>query len=307
MAEILQPTGSWTFDRETLRIVPGSGKGVHTLRKTLGEVAVPLEAVAGIAYEAGRKSGRLRLRLRTGADPLAQVANGRLPDSADPYQLTVESDRSGVAEYLVEEVRNALLLEQVPGTPCDRFLLPGPSIPLTAACSDGTATFDGERVHLEWNWMAEESKSYAGPRSLAIEELSGVEWTPSVGWENGNLRFRPKGPHATIKPEHDPNSLTLWGIRQARETSGAVLLAAAVTVRLPHPASADENAPAIAPSAAGAPQTADGAPSTATPNKDAPDHDGLLRRLRELGELHQSGVLTDDEFATAKKAILDRF
>lgn len=37
------------------------------------------------------------------------------------------------------------------------------------------------------------------------------------------------------------------------------------------------------------------------------DHDGLLRRLRELGELHSTGVLTDDEFALAKKAILDRF
>jgi hypothetical protein len=36
------------------------------------------------------------------------------------------------------------------------------------------------------------------------------------------------------------------------------------------------------------------------------DHDALLRRLRELGELHRTGVLTDDEFALAKQAVLKR-
>ncbi|WP_286988830.1 SHOCT domain-containing protein [Thermomonospora sp. CIF 1] len=35
--------------------------------------------------------------------------------------------------------------------------------------------------------------------------------------------------------------------------------------------------------------------------------DALLRRLRELGELHRSGVLTDEEFAFAKQAVLRRF
>ncbi|MER6708466.1 SHOCT domain-containing protein, partial [Streptomyces fumanus] len=36
------------------------------------------------------------------------------------------------------------------------------------------------------------------------------------------------------------------------------------------------------------------------------DHDALLRRLRELGELHRDGVLTDEEFALAKQAVLKR-
>ncbi|MEZ7003473.1 SHOCT domain-containing protein, partial [Streptomyces sp. AD55] len=36
------------------------------------------------------------------------------------------------------------------------------------------------------------------------------------------------------------------------------------------------------------------------------DHDALLRRLRELGELHRSGVLTDEEFTQAKQAVLRR-
>ncbi|AXK33265.1 DUF4429 domain-containing protein [Streptomyces armeniacus] len=341
MAEIIQRAGTWTFDGSTVRIVPGSWKGVHQLRRSLGEVAVPLTAVAGIAYEAGRKGGRLRLRLREGADPLAQVASGRLTDAADPYQLAVETDRAGVAEYFVDEVRNALLLEQVPDTPCDRYLLPGPSVPLTAAGTDGTASFDGERVQIEWNWLTEESKSSGGPRTLALRELAAVEWTPATGWENGSLRFRPKGTHATVKPQHDPNCLLLWGIRQARETGGSVLLAAAVTARLPHPAASGASGapgaagaetapdagadggspsvaaagtgagPALAPAKDGTPDRTDpactgGAAGTAAGGGDD-DHDRLLRRLRELGELHKSGVLTDDEFAAAKSAVLARF
>ncbi|MFI8853614.1 DUF4429 domain-containing protein [Streptomyces sp. NPDC053499] len=306
MAEILQRAGAWTFDGETVRIVPGTDRQVHQLRKALGEVAVPLGAVAGIAYEpGGRKGGRLRLRLRDGADPLSQVASGRLPDAADPYQLAVEKDRTGVAEYFVEEVRNALLLAEVPDTPCDRYLLPGPPVPLTATGTDGTAAFDGEHIQLEWNWMAEQSKSSAGPRRLLLQELEGVEWTPALGWENGSLRFRPKGTYPALKPQHDPNCLLLWGVRQTRETGGAVLLAAAVVARLPHPLAghAAEGATGAGAGAGGA------APelSAPTPFPAAADHDGLLRRLRELGELHSAGVLTDDEFALAKKAILDRF
>ncbi|GAA2615345.1 DUF4429 domain-containing protein [Streptomyces axinellae] len=311
MAEILQRAGAWTFDGETVRIVPGTERRVHQLRKTLGEVAVPLHAVAGIAYEpGGRKGGRLRLRLRDGADPLSQVASGRLPDASDPYQLAVEKDRTGVAAYFVEEVRNALLLEEVPDSPCDRFLLPGPPVPLTASGTDGTASFDGERVQIEWNWMAEQSKTSGGPRRLALHELDGVDWTPPLGWESGSLRFHPKGTHPTLKPQHDPNCLMLWGVRQARETGGSVLLAAAIVARLPHPRSqeaasyAGTSGPA---QEAMPPVLTKGGHSGGTSAADATDHDGLLRRLRELGELHTSGVLTDEEFRLAKKAILDRF
>ncbi len=312
MAEILQRAGTWTFDGETVRIVPGTDRQVHQLRKTLGEVAVPLRAVAGIAYEpGGRRGGRLRLRLRDGADPLSQVTSGRLPDASDPYQLAVEKDRTGVAQYFVEEVRNALLLEEVPDTPCDHYLLPGPPVPLTASGTDGTASFDGERIQIEWNWMAEQSKTSGGPRRLALRELDGVDWTPALGWESGSLRFHPKGTHPTLKPQHDPNCLMLWGVRQTRETGGSVLLAAAIVARLPHPLSQDQGAASGAgvpgpPQDAVPPALTKGAAKGASPADEA-DHDGLLRRLRELGELHTAGVLTDDEFRMAKKAILDRF
>jgi len=309
MAEIIQRTGTWTFDGETVRIVPATEKHVHPLRKALGEVAVPVVALSGIAYEPGRKGGRLRLRLREGADPLAQVASGRLPDASDPYQLPVERDRTGVAEYFVDEVRHARLLDQVPDTPCNRYLLPGPSVPLTANGTDGTVSFDGERVQLEWNWMAEESKSHGGPRLFTLEELAGVEWTPAVGWENGSLRFHPKGKHPVLKPQHDPNCLMLWGIRQARETGGSVLMAAAVTARLAHPGGTEAASAADSPSAGTRPALEEARPPSLVKGgeSDAAEHDSLLRRLRELGELHREGVLTDEEFASAKKAVLARF
>lgn len=309
MAEIIQRAGTWTFDGDTVRIVPGAERQVAQLRRSLGEVAVPLEAVAGIAFEPGRKGGRLRLRLRDGADPLSQVASGRLPDASDPYQLAVEKDRMGVAEYFVDEVRNALLLEAIPDTPCDRFLLPGPPVPLTANGTDGTASFDGERIHLEWNWMAEESKTHAGPRTFTLEDLEGVEWTPAIGWESGSLRIRPHGKQPSLRPQHDPNCLVLWGVRQARETGGSVLLAAAVVARLPHPhgaAVARLSGRLPEPPPAPAAKTGPGAGADAEGHGES-GHDVLLRRLRELGELHRSGVLTDDEFALAKKSVLDQF
>ncbi|WP_329387392.1 DUF4429 domain-containing protein [Streptomyces sp. NBC_01716] len=295
MAEIIQRDGTWTFDGDTVRIVPGSDKRVSPLRKSLGEVAVPLGALAGITFEQGRRSGRLRLRLREGADPLARVAGGKLDDGSDPYQLSVDSDRTGVAEYFVDEVRNALLLDEVDSGPTDRYLLPGPSLPITMGAGDGTASFDGELIRLEWNWKTEESKSSRGMTTLAIGDVDGVEWRPSAGMENGFLRFV-VGRGNSPAPKYDPHSVELYGFRKDPLMA---LVAAAVVARLPHP----NAAPATAPGLTKAP---DGADVPAQPAAGGDDHDALLRRLRELGELHQAGILTEEEFTTAKQAVLKR-
>ncbi|QKW06654.1 DUF4429 domain-containing protein [Streptomyces sp. NA04227] len=288
MAEIIQRDGTWTFDGETLRIVPGRDKSVSLLRSTLGELAVPLDALAGISFEPGKKSGRLRLRLREGADPLLQVAGGKLPEASDPYRLTVEADRAGVAEYLVDEVRRALLLDEVPEGGTDRYLLPGPAVPISVSAGDGTAHFDGERVRLEWNWKTEESKAASGTHTLALADLTGVQWVPAGGLENGHLRFQPRTGGTKAPAKYDPHSVELWGFKKDPLMA---LVAAAVQARLPHPA---------APAPAGA------TPAPAPAAVPAEDHDTLLRRLRELGELHREGVLTDEEFAAAKRAVLAR-
>jgi hypothetical protein len=286
MAEILQRDGSWTFDGDTLRLTPGRDKSVSLLRKTLGELSVPLGALAGISFEQGRRSGRLRLRLRDGADPLLQVTGGRLTDGNDPYQLSVDADRYGVAEYVVDEIRNALLLDQVPTDAVGAYLLPGPVVPLSVSAGDGTASFDGEHVRLEWNWKTEDAKAAAGPRTLALADIAAVEWQPSVGLENGSLRFTVRNAPTKAPAKYDPHSVELWGFKKDPLMA---LVAAAVQARLPHPSSA-----------------ADTAPKQLAPAGGGDDHDALLRRLRELGELHRSGVLTDEEFTLAKRAVLRR-
>lgn len=238
---------------------------------------------------------------------MAQATGGKLPDAADPYQLSVGADRTGVAEYLVDEVRQALLLDQVPSGPCERYLLPGPPVPLSATAGDATASFDGERIRLEWNWKTEESKKSGGPRTIPLEDLTAVEWLPAAGLENGFLRFTVAKATATAAPKYDPHAVVLYGFRKDPLMA---LVAAAVTARLPHPFAPAEPA--------GAPPAPDPAP---TPALDAApvglakkegddgdaDHDALLRRLRELGDLHRSGVLTEEEFTTAKQAVLRRF
>ncbi|WP_030669766.1 DUF4429 domain-containing protein [Streptomyces cellulosae] len=290
MAEILQKDGTWAFDGDALRLTPGRDKNVSLLRKTLGELVVPLGALAGISFEQGKRTGRLRLRLRDGADPLLLATGGRLTEPHDPYQLVVESDRYGVAEYFVDEVRSALLLDQVPADPVDAYLLPGPAVPISVSAGDGTASFDGEQVRLEWNWKTEDAKAAAGARTLALAEITAVEWCPGAGLENGHLRFTVRNAPTKAPPKYDPNAVELWNFR--RDPLMA-LVAAAVQVRLPHPAiQAKDVRPART--------TVLPAPASAVED----DHDAVLRRLRELGELHRSGVLTDEEFTVAKRAIL---
>ncbi|MEU7558029.1 DUF4429 domain-containing protein [Streptomyces eurythermus] len=291
MADIIQKDGTWAFDGDALRITPGREKNVGLLRRELGELVVPLRALAGVSVEQGRKSGRLRLRLRDGADPLLQATAGRLTEPHDPYQLVVEPDRYGVAEYVADELRNALLLEGIPPGPVDEYLLPGPSLPVSASAGDGTASFDGERVRLEWNWKTEESKASAGPRTIPLADLTGVDWQPAAGLENGHLRFLVRGAPVGVPPKHDPNAVELWGFRKDPLMA---LVAAAVQARLPHPSAAREEAGRIPAQRAGEQRAGDD------------DHDTLLRRLRELGELHRDGVLTDEEFALAKQAVLKR-
>ncbi|GGJ17268.1 DUF4429 domain-containing protein [Streptomyces brasiliensis] len=292
MAEIIQRDGTWAFDGDVVRLTPGRDRNVSLLRRSLGELVVPLGALAGVSFEQGRKSGRLRLRLRDGADPLLHATGGRLAEPHDPYRLTVESDRYGVAEYFVDEVRTALLLDEVPSGPATEYLLPGPAVPLSVSAGDGTASFDGEQLQLEWNWKTEEAKSAAGPRTIAVADVVAVEWQPAAGLENGHLRVTVRGAPTKAPPKYDPNSVELWGFKKDPLMA---LVAAAVQVRLPHPAAV----------------TADVRPIAEVPRQRAEpsaedDHDALLRRLRELGELHRTGVLTDDEFSLAKQAVLKR-
>ncbi|MEY9858222.1 hypothetical protein ABH935_003835 [Catenulispora sp. GAS73] len=289
MAELIGKNGTWTFDGDVVRVVPSHEKDVPRLRSALGEIAVPLEAVAGIAFEAGTKAknsaGRIRLRLRVGADPLVQACGGRLADEADPYQLEVPVERGGVAEYFADEVRNALSVAQISAEPTDQYLIAPPSVPISATGNDGTASFDGDTVRLEWGWLADGKKRTAGNRTWPLAALESVEWRPAVGMDWGWIRFRVRGDAGIVSanPRLDPNCLALWGTK--KESGTSAVLAAAIVGRMAHPNASPETPAPSAPAAVS-------------------DHDALLRRLRELGGLHRDGILTDEEFATAKQAVL---
>jgi hypothetical protein len=162
------------------------------------------------------------------------------------------------------------------------------------SAGDGTASFDGEHVRLEWNWKTEDAKASAGARSLALADITAVEWQPSAGLENGFLRFTVRGAQSKAPPKYDPNSVELWGFKKDPLMA---LVAAAVQARLPHPAAPADDAP---------PAKGLTVPAQAAPPAVEDAHDALLRRLRELGDLHRTGVLTDEEFAMAKQAVLKR-
>ncbi|MER7056060.1 MULTISPECIES: DUF4429 domain-containing protein [unclassified Streptomyces] len=312
MAEIIQRDGTWAFDGSTVRITPGRHRSVSLFRQTYGEVSVPLEAVAGVAVEPERKRGRLRLRLREGADPLLQATGGRLPDAADPYRLTVETDRGGVAEYVAEEIRHALLLDRIPREPTMAYLLPGPPVPVSARSSDGTVSFDGTQVRIDWADTSDRVKRAAGARIIAVGDLTQVEWLPNSGAEDGFLRFVTRETaFATLPPQKDPYALDLWG--SARRDLLTALIATAVTARLPHPSAPAHDASRRHATDSPPPAARNAEPTvvpTALPTAVPPPadhHDVLLRRLRELGDLHRSGVLTDAEFAMTKAAVLRTF
>jgi len=298
MAEIIQRDGTWAFDGTTVRITPGLHRSVPLFRQTYGEIAVPLEAVAGVVYEPERKRGRLRLRLREGADPLLQATGGRLPDPADPYRLIVDIDRSGVAEYVAEEIRHALLLDQIPKEPTKAYLLPGPPVPVSVRSSDGTVSFDGAQVRIDWADTSERVKRATGPRIVAVGDLVQVEWLPNSGYEDGFMRFVTRETvFSKLPPEKDPYALDLWG--STRRDLLTALVATAVTARLPHPSARElerDNG-----------EFTDRPRRAATVPPPADHHDVLLRRLRELGELHREGVLTDEEFTMTKAAVLRGF
>jgi Domain of unknown function (DUF4429) len=294
MAEIIQRDGTWAFDGSTIRITPGLHRSVPLFRQTYGEISVPLEAVSEVVYEPERKRGRLRMRLREGADPLLQATGGRLPDPADPYRLTVDADRGGVAEYVAEEIRHALLLDLIPKEPTTAYLLPGPPVPVSVRSSDGTVSFDGTQVRIDWADTSDRVKRATGPRIIALGDLVQVEWLPNSGYEDGFLRFvTPETVFSKLPPERDPYTLDLWG--SVRRDLLTALVATAVTARLPHPSIRT-----------GAAYDGRDRQRAVVPGQ-ADHHDVLLRRLREPGELHRGGVLTDEEFAMTKAAVLRDF
>lgn len=276
---------TWEFDSDSVLIRFERGIRTPRLFQTLGERRIPLEALSTVTLTPGRR-GTVVLHAvpRPGADPLMEAASGQLKDSCDPYRLVLPAERETLAEYYADELR--ALLASNSADPVDRYLVAVPEAPLNFKAYDGKASFDGKAVSFRWFWTgASSAKWKAGDQTFQVGDLSGVEWNSPETFD-GNLRLLRRAPTIPqpAQPDHDPASVVFGlGYGPVHES-------------LPFAASVLAAVRASGPSeAAGA-----GLPLREM-RRDPAD---IAERIRHLGDLHQAGLVTDDEFTTKKAELL---
>ncbi|MER5404116.1 DUF4429 domain-containing protein [Streptomyces sp. NPDC002769] len=270
---------AWEFESDSVLIRFERGIRTPKLFQVLGERRVPLEAIEAVTLTPGRRGTVVLHALpRAGADPLMDAASGQLKEGSDPYRLVLPSDRETLAEYYADELRARLTGN---AGPPERYLVAAPEAPLRFKAYDGKAAFDGAAVSFRWFWTgASSAKWKAGDQSFPVAGLSGVEWRSPEVFE-GHLRLLRREP-ATAQPaqaDQDPAAVVFglgYGpVHESLPFAASVL--AAVRASGPAPVTA---APA--------------------PRRDPAD---IADRIRHLGELHEAGLVTDEEF-TRKKAEL---
>ncbi|MDT9684888.1 DUF4429 domain-containing protein [Streptomyces sp. TRM76323] len=272
---------TWEFETDAVLIRFERGIRAPKLFQTLRERRIPHEALASVTLSPGKR-GTVVLHAvpRVGADPLMAVADGQLKEGCDPYRLVLPADREARAESRADELRACLGPER--GEPAERFLVTAPEPPLQFKAYDGKASFDGRNISFRWFWTgASTAKWKAGDQSFAVSDLSGVEWrSPDV--LDGCLRLVRRGVGtAPVQPDQDPAAVVFGlgygAVHESLPFAAAVLQAVRDT---------DRAVPVPVPAGAGRRDPAD-----------------IADRIRHLGDLHQAGLVTDEEF-TAKKAEL---
>ncbi|MFF8876570.1 DUF4429 domain-containing protein [Streptomyces flaveolus] len=268
---------AWEFESDSVLIRYERGIRTPKLFQALGERRVPLEALAGVTLTPGKRGTVvLRAEPRPGADPLMEAAAGQLKEGCDPYRLVLPAERETLAEYYADELRG--LLSESGKT--ERYLVAAPEAPLQFKAYDGKASFDGTAVTFRWSWTgASSAKWKAGDQIFPVAGLGGVEWRSPEAFE-GYLRLLPRDAAATApQADQDPASVVFglgYGpVHESLPFAAAVLAAVreqGAGVPVPVPA----------------------------PRRDPAD---IAERIRHLGELHQQGLVTDEEF-TSKKAEL---
>ncbi|WP_193473064.1 DUF4429 domain-containing protein [Streptomyces griseomycini] len=268
---------AWEFESDSVLIRYERGIRTPKLFQALGERRIPLEAIEGVTLTPGRRGTVvLRIEPRPGADPLMEAAAGQLKESSDPYRLVLPAERETLAEYYADELR-ALLTESGPS---ERHLVAPPGTPRQFKAYDGKASFDGTSVSFRWFWTgASSAKWKAGDQRFPVGELSGVEWRSPEVFE-GHLRLLHRDAGASpAQADQDPAAVVFglgYGPVHESLPFAAAVLAAVRTC---------EPVPAVA----------------AAPRRDPAD---IAERIRHLGELHQAGLVTDEEFSSKKAELL---
>lgn len=273
---------AWEFESDSVLIRYERGIRTPKLFQALGARRIPLAALEGVTLAAGRRGTVvLRAEPRPGADPLMDAADGQLKEGCDPYRLVLPAERATLAEYYADELRARL----TGSGPADRHLVAPPAAPLRFKAYDGKASFDGTAVRFRWSWTgASSAKWKAGDQSFPVTGLGGVEWRSPELFE-GHLRLLPREPDVVAaaqppQPDQDPAAVVFglgYGpVHESLPFAAAVLAA----VR-----SASPPAPVTVPA----------------PRRDPAD---IADRIRHLGELHQAGLVTDEEFSVKKAQLL---
>ncbi|MFG2632771.1 DUF4429 domain-containing protein [Streptomyces sp. NPDC048362] len=268
----------WEFESDSVLIRYERGIRTPKLFQALGERRVPLSAVEEVTLAPGRR-GTVVLHLvpRADADPLMEAAAGQLKEGSDPYRLVLPAERETLAEYYADELKGLLTRSG----PCERHLIAAPEAPLHFKAYDGKASFDGTSVTFRWSWTgASSAKWKAGDQSFPVTGLSGVEWRSPELFE-GHLRVLPREPGTgrPPQPDQDPAAVVFglgYGpVHESLPFAAAVL--AAVRAR---------------------------GSATAVPAPCRRDPADIAERIRHLGELHQAGLVTDEEFSSKKAELL---
>ena len=268
---------AWEFESDSVLIRYERGIRTPKLFQSLGERRIPLRALSGVTLTPGKRGTVvLRAEPRPGADPLMEAAAGQLKEGCDPYRLVLPAERETLAEYYADELRAVLPAQD---GPAERFLVPAPEVPLSFKAYDGKASFDGKTVFFRWFWTgASSAKWKAGDQSFAVSQLSGVEWRSPEVFE-GHLRLLRSDVASPAQADQDPAAVVFglgYGpVHESLPFAAAVLSA----VRERGPA-------AVVPAA---------------PRRDPAD---IAERIRHLGELHQAGLVTDEEFSMKKAELL---
>ncbi|MFJ2769799.1 DUF4429 domain-containing protein [Streptomyces sp. NPDC087300] len=285
---------AWEFESDSVLIRFERGIRTPKLFQALGERRIPHEAIAAVTLAPGKR-GTVVLHAvpRPGADPLMEAAAGQLKEGCDPYRLVLPAERETLAEYYADELRAQLT--PADDEPTDRYLVAAPEAPLQFKAYDGKASFDGKLVSFRWFWTgASSAKWKAGDQSFPITDLCGIEWRSPELFE-GHLRLlRRASPVAQPgQADQDPAAVVFglgYGpVHESLPFAASVLAA----VRASGPALLTPEG-GVATGAASAPAV------LSAVRRDPAD---IADRIRHLGELHQAGLLTDEEF-TAKKAEL---
>ncbi|WP_037889233.1 DUF4429 domain-containing protein [Streptomyces viridochromogenes] len=270
---------AWEFESDSVLIRYERGIRTPKLFQALGERRIPLDAIAGVTLTPGRRGTVvLRVEPRPGADPLMEAAAGQLKEGCDPYRLVLPADKETLAEYYADELRARLTRSGA----AEEFLVTAPEVPLQFKAYDGKASFDGKTVHFRWFWTgASSAKWKAGDQSFPVAELSGVEWRSPEVFE-GHLRLlrRDFADEQPAQADQDPAAVVFGlGYGPVHES-------------LPFAAAVLEAVRNCGPVAA--------VPASA-PRRDPAD---IAERIRHLGELHQAGLVTDEEFSLKKAELL---